>query len=90
MKIKDDSGQMRTIQAGPKAFADKLGMNLLFGDSITVKGSKALIDRQPLQPGDVQRTFADINLARTQLNYNPTTDLAQGLQRFVTWFREYG
>ncbi len=48
VKIKDDSGQMRTIQAGPKAFADKLGMNLLFGDSITVKGSKALIGTRPV------------------------------------------
>ena len=51
-------------------------------------GSKALIDRQPLQPGDVERTFADISLARTQLDYNPSTDLARGLDNFVVWFRD--
>ena len=51
-------------------------------------GKKAIIDRQPLQPGDVTRTFADIDLARRELDYNPSTDLAHGLQKFVTWFRE--
>ena len=53
-------------------------------------GTKALIDSQPLQPGDVRRTFADISLARAQLGYNPNTDLAHGLKTFVTWFRECG
>ena len=48
---------------------------------------KAVIDRQPLQLGDVNRTFADISLARKELGYNPSTDLAKGLESFVTWFR---
>ena len=48
VKIKDDTGQIRTIHAGPKAFADKLGMNLLFGDSITVKGAKTLVGTRPV------------------------------------------
>ncbi len=50
-------------------------------------GKKAVIDRQPRQPGDVDRTFADISLARKELGYNPSTDLAKGLESFVTWFR---
>ena len=50
-------------------------------------GKKAVIDQQPLQPGDVQRTFADISLARKELGYDPSTDLATGLEHFVTWFR---
>ena len=54
-----------------------------------VLGKKAVIDSQPLQPGDVQRTFADISLARAQLDYNPSTDLAHGLENFVTWFRGF-
>ncbi len=48
VKIKDDAGQIRTIYAGPKIFADKLGMNLLFGDSITVKGAKTLVGTRPV------------------------------------------
>ena len=48
----------------------------------------ALIDRQPPQPGDVPQTFADITKARRLLNYNPQTDIEEGLKRFVAWFNE--
>jgi len=64
-----------------------IGLNTLIAAIENALGKKALIDRQPLQPGDVQRTFADISLAQAQLDYNPSTDLAQGLQKFVAWFR---
>ena len=50
-------------------------------------GTKAVIDRQPEQPGDVKRTFADITLARRELGYEPGTDLAGGLAHFVEWYR---
>jgi UDP-glucuronate 4-epimerase len=49
-------------------------------------GKKALIDRQPMQPGDVPITFADITKARVHLNYNPTTKIADGIPKFVEWF----
>ncbi|MBN1489563.1 MAG: SDR family NAD(P)-dependent oxidoreductase [Phycisphaerae bacterium] len=48
---------------------------------------KATIERLPLQPGDVERTYADITRAREELGYAPTTKLAAGLARFVEWFR---
>jgi UDP-glucuronate 4-epimerase len=51
-------------------------------------GRQAKIDRQPLQPGDVPQTFADINKARRLLNYNPQTQIEEGLRNFVEWFRE--
>ena len=54
----------------------------------TALGKKAVIDRQPLQPGDVARTFADITAAGRDLGYKPATDMAVGLGRFVEWFRE--
>jgi UDP-glucuronate 4-epimerase len=47
----------------------------------------ATIDRQPLQPGDVQQTFADIDKARRLLNYNPQTQIEAGIRKFVEWFR---
>ena len=50
-------------------------------------GKKAVIERQPLQAGDVERTFADVTLAEAELGYRPTTDLATGLKHFVAWFR---
>lgn len=49
---------------------------------------KAVIDRQPLQPGDVQQTYADVSLAARDLGYEPRTHLDEGLKSFVAWYRE--
>jgi len=51
-------------------------------------GRKAVINRQPLQPGDVPQTFADISKARRLLGYNPQTGIEEGIRRFVAWFNE--
>jgi UDP-glucuronate 4-epimerase len=48
----------------------------------------AEIDRQPLQPGDVPQTFADISRAGRLLGYNPQTQLEEGIGKFIEWFRE--
>ncbi|HEV2828279.1 MAG TPA: GDP-mannose 4,6-dehydratase [Pyrinomonadaceae bacterium] len=48
----------------------------------------AKIDRQPLQPGDVPQTFADITKARQILDYDPRTQIEDGIRKFVAWFRE--
>lgn len=50
-------------------------------------GKKAKIERLPLQPGDVNQTYADVSLARAELGYEPSTDIDDGLARFVEWFR---
>lgn len=50
-------------------------------------GKKAIIDRQPMQPGDVPQTFADISKARELLNYNPQTKIEEGIKRFTDWFK---
>lgn len=51
-------------------------------------GKTARIDRQPLQPGDVPQTFADIAKARRLLGYNPQTQIEAGIHKFVRWFQE--
>jgi UDP-glucuronate 4-epimerase len=48
----------------------------------------ATLDRQPLQPGDVPQTYADIRKARRLLGYNPQTQIEEGIHRFVEWFQE--
>lgn len=48
----------------------------------------AILDKQPLQPGDVQRTFADITKARKEIGYNPKYNLETGIQKFVDWYME--
>jgi UDP-glucuronate 4-epimerase len=50
-------------------------------------GIQATVDRQPVQPGDVPQTFADITKARLLLDYNPQTQIEDGIHRFVHWFR---
>lgn len=47
----------------------------------------AIIDRQPLQPGDVPQTYADITKARRLLGYDPQTQIEEGIHRFVDWFQ---
>jgi UDP-glucuronate 4-epimerase len=50
-------------------------------------GKKAVIDRQPDQPGDMPATWADISKARLLLGYKPRTKIAEGIPKFVEWFR---
>jgi UDP-glucuronate 4-epimerase len=54
----------------------------------TALGKKAVIDRQPLQPGDVPITFADISKARRMLGYHPQVKVEKGIPLFVDWFRK--
>ena len=51
-------------------------------------GKSATIDRQPLQPGDVPVTFANISKAQKMLGYNPQVKVAKGIPLFVDWFRK--
>jgi UDP-glucuronate 4-epimerase len=51
-------------------------------------GKKAIKEHVPLQPGDVERTYADVTKAVKELGYNPTTEIGDGLAKFVTWLRE--
>jgi UDP-glucuronate 4-epimerase len=52
----------------------------------TVLGKKAIIDRQPMQPGDVPITFADISKSRAKLGYHPQVPFEQGIKLFAEWF----
>lgn len=48
---------------------------------------RAIIDRQPWQPGDVPATYADISKSRELLGYNPATKIQDGIPKFIEWFR---
>ena len=49
-------------------------------------GMKAIIDRQPAQPGDVPLTYANVDKARRMLGYQPATLIEAGLEKFAAWF----
>jgi len=53
-------------------------------------GKKAIKEYVPPQPGDVERTYADVIKAVNELGYNPSTNIADGLARFVAWLKETG
>ena len=52
-------------------------------------GRKAIIDFQPIQPGDVPRSFADIDAIQRDLGFQPTTSIEAGIPAFIAWYREY-
>lgn len=51
-------------------------------------GKKAIINRLPMQPGDVIQTYADVTKAKEKLGYDPDTKIAVGLEKFVNWLRQ--
>jgi UDP-glucuronate 4-epimerase len=52
-------------------------------------GRQAVLDMKPMQPGDVPRTFADIESSTRDLGYAPTTPIEVGIPRFVEWYKSY-
>ena len=52
-------------------------------------GKKAIRELAPMQPGDVPATFADIEDLARDIGFRPSTPIAEGVARFVAWFREY-
>ena len=52
-------------------------------------GRKTVIEHAPLQPGDVEETWADIAALRRDHGYAPKTTIAEGIPRFVAWYREH-
>ncbi len=52
-------------------------------------GKKATLDIQPMQPGDVDKTYADISKAKAMIGYEPQTNFAEGIRKFVEWYKRY-
>ena len=52
-------------------------------------GKKAILDIQPMQPGDVDKTYADISKAKAMIGYDPQTNFSEGIRKFVEWYKRY-
>jgi UDP-glucuronate 4-epimerase len=70
--------------------SDPITLSNLIAELETAIGRKAIIDRRPAQPGDVERTYADLTQSRAELSYQPRVPISEGLKRFVAWFKEFG
>ena len=51
-------------------------------------GATPKIKQLPMQQGDVERTYADINKAKELIGYNPKTTFEEGIEKFVKWYKE--
>ena len=51
-------------------------------------GVEPKINQLPMQPGDVDRTFADVSKAKDLIGYSPKTSFEQGIKNFVEWYKE--
>ncbi|WP_347159027.1 NAD-dependent epimerase/dehydratase family protein [Pontibacter chitinilyticus] len=52
-------------------------------------GKKAKLDLQPMQPGDVPITYADVEDLMQAVGYRPNTPLEEGLRKTMDWFKSY-
>jgi UDP-glucuronate 4-epimerase len=50
---------------------------------------KAIIQLEPMQPGDVQSTYADIEASQRDLGFDPKTPIDIGVPKFVDWYKEF-
>ena len=70
--------------------SEPISLRTLISELEAAIGKSAIIDRQPAQLGDVERTYADLTRAKAELGYEPRITISEGLRRFVAWFREFG
>ena len=52
-------------------------------------GKKAEMDLQPIQPGDVEKTWADVDALISDYSYKPATPVKEGIDKFIEWYRSY-
>jgi UDP-glucuronate 4-epimerase len=67
--------------------ASPISVNDLVAKIENALGKKAVKEYLPPQPGDVERTYADITKAAGELGYKPKTTIEEGLAKFVEWLR---
>jgi UDP-glucuronate 4-epimerase len=78
-----DQSKYEIVNLGESETTELSTLILLLEKSL---GKTAIIDRKPIQPGDVPLTFSDISKAKKLLNYNPQTKIGDGIRKFVDWF----
>ncbi len=54
-----------------------------------ILGKEAQKEMMPMQPGDVESTYADVGGLRNNFNYHPNTPLRKGLEAFIDWYLKY-
>lgn len=68
--------------------SQNVSLNDLIATIEQALGKQATINQLPDQPGDVPITSADVSKARDLIGFKPTTTIAQGVPKYVEWFRD--
>lgn len=55
----------------------------------TITGCKTAYQMMPMQPGDVNQTWADVEALKIDYGYQPNTPLHKGVEAFVSWYKSY-
>jgi UDP-glucuronate 4-epimerase len=55
----------------------------------TATGKKAIIQFEPMQPGDVPSTYADVDDLAAAVLFQPRASIEEGIANFVAWYRDY-
>jgi UDP-glucuronate 4-epimerase len=84
--------RLRSGQAGFNIYnlgeSRPISVNDLIAEIEKALGKKAIKEYLAQQPGDVERTYADVAKAAKDLGYNPSTTIQTGLANFVAWLRQ--
>ena len=64
---------------------EPISLNKMIETIEQVLGKTAIIERLPMQPGDVEKTVCDLRKAHNLLNYTPSTKFIDGITKFVQW-----
>lgn len=67
----------------PERLMDMIG---IIENSLSKKATFEMLD---MQPGDVSKSFADIDAIAGDLGYSPTTPISEGIPKFIDWYRDY-
>jgi len=78
------AGSFEIINIGESRTTSLAGLVELIARELDVTPK---VNQLPAQPGDVQRTYADITRARETLGYDPQTTMEEGIHRFAVWLR---
>ena len=86
---------MKILISGSSGLIGKSLINFLESKKVKTSiiekfsGKKAKIKKKGMQLGDVRYTYANIQDSKKDLQFRPQTNLEEGLEKFVNWYKEY-
>ena len=80
------SAPWRVYNIGNNNPVELLEVVRLLEEAIGMKATRELL---PMQPGDVPATYADVDDLMRDVGFKPATPIAEGIARFIDWYRSY-